>query len=424
MELRTTPKGFNVSNHRCNLWTILLLLIAPLASAQELGDYLQIATENNPEIKAAHAEFQAAMQQAARVGGMPDPTLTISAFGHRGETMMGKQEAMFSLMQMFPWFGTLKAKKNAAALRAEANFQNYFDQKNRLIYEVSKQYYELYALQESIDFQKENSKILSDYKELALSKVSAGTGKLADVLRTEILMEEIDTKLEIIKLQKESATIQFNNLLNRNKKMEIHIPQELKIDTVQIQTVNDSIFKNHPRMLAMEKMEESADYQLKAAKKSGLPSFGLGVQYEIMSETENMHMPDNGMDMIMPMFSISLPIFRGKYKAARKEAEFMQESYRQQKTATENALSTEYAEVIFQLKKAKKMLALYQKQVKSTERILDLSLSSYQNATGDFEEILSIRQELLKYQLSLAKAESDYLTALAKFEYLTANNER
>ena len=43
---------------------------------------------------------------------LPDPTFTVSAFGRMIETRVGTQEARFSVMQMFPWFGTLEAKEN------------------------------------------------------------------------------------------------------------------------------------------------------------------------------------------------------------------------------------------------------------------------------------------------------------------------
>jgi len=88
--------------------------------SQTLKDYLVIAAQNNPEVKAAYTEFEAAMQKSPQVSSLPDPSLTMSAFGRMIETRIGAQEARFSFMQMFPWFGTLSAKENAANLMAEA----------------------------------------------------------------------------------------------------------------------------------------------------------------------------------------------------------------------------------------------------------------------------------------------------------------
>jgi len=53
-----------------------------------------------------------------------------------------------------------------------------------------------------------------------------------------------------------------------------------------------------------------------------------------------------------------------------------------------------------------------------------LTLSGYENAGLDFEKILEIKQELLKYQLAIAKAEGDYLKAKAQIDYITNNTSK
>ena len=70
-----------------------------------------MAAQNNPEMKSAYAHFEAAMQKSPQVVRCSDPTLTMSAFGRMVETRVGSQEARFSFMQMFPWFGTSAVKR-------------------------------------------------------------------------------------------------------------------------------------------------------------------------------------------------------------------------------------------------------------------------------------------------------------------------
>jgi outer membrane protein, heavy metal efflux system len=47
---------------------------------------------------------------------------------------------------MFPWFGTLKAQGDAAALLAEAKYQSFLDARNQLFYQVAAAYHPLYEL--------------------------------------------------------------------------------------------------------------------------------------------------------------------------------------------------------------------------------------------------------------------------------------
>ena len=48
----------------------------------------------------------------------------------------GKQVADFELMQMFPWFGTLKYAKDEMSLMAKASYESLKDARLQLFYEV------------------------------------------------------------------------------------------------------------------------------------------------------------------------------------------------------------------------------------------------------------------------------------------------
>ena len=80
------------------------------------------------------------MQRVDQVNTLSDPTISVSAFGQMIETRTGPQKAIFIINQMFPWFGTLKAKGDASALMAEAELQSYLDARNRLYFRVSAAY--------------------------------------------------------------------------------------------------------------------------------------------------------------------------------------------------------------------------------------------------------------------------------------------
>lgn len=399
-----------------NFLIIFLSLFTSAVSGQELKDYLQIAAENNPEVKAAYAEFEAAMQKLPQVSSLPDPTLSVSPFGMT-ETKMGPQKATFELMQMFPWFGTLKARKSEAALLAEAKFQEYLDVRNRLLYEVEAKYFELFSLKEKIEFQEDNLKILEDFKELSLAKVSAGNGLLIDVLKVELLQDEILSDIKILELERKPLLAEFNALLNRESNSEVKIPENLEMPSEDIIPSKNAISEEHPRIQILENRESAARAGKIIAQKNGLPQIGVGIEYMVIGQPD-MDMENAGKDAVMPMFQVTLPIFRKKYKAAEKEAEFMQESFSQRKIAAINSLETEYENALFGLEKIKEQLELYQKQAKRTQEILNLSLSYYQNAKLSFEEVLKLQQEFLRLNLAEAEAKSAYFTLLAKIEYL------
>ena len=193
--------------------------------SQTLNDYLVMATQNNPEIKAAYLKFEAALQRVPQLKSWPDPTLTVSAFGRMIETRVGRQEARFSLMQMFPWFGTLEAKEDAANAMAEATFQNYLDTRNEVLFNVKRVYAGLYELQKLIHLEEENLGILDTYKDLALSKFKNGKGTMVDVVRIDLKRNESTTNIQVLKDKQEPLQIEFNSILNREVNEFIAYPE-------------------------------------------------------------------------------------------------------------------------------------------------------------------------------------------------------
>ncbi|HET8885651.1 MAG TPA: TolC family protein [Salinimicrobium sp.] len=390
--------------------------------SQTLGNYLQIASENNPELKSVYAEFEAALQRAPQMRSLPDPVLTVGAFGRMMETNMGQEKAKFSLMQMFPWFGTLEARENTSTLIAEAKFQEFLDAKNELFFQISRQYYVLYELEEKIKFNTKDFQILKNYKDLALSQVRAGSGSLTDVLKVEIKMNENENMLKGLELQQKATLAKFNLLLDREETETVNISEEINMEFLEVKNWSDFNIAAHPKLLRMEKMIAVAESQKTEARKNGLPTIGIGIEYMIVAENKDFDMKNNGTDAFMPMASISLPIFRKKHKAAQAEAEFMQESYTQKKIAVQNKLKAEFEDAIFRIENLKNQIQLYTKQIESTQRILDLTLSYYQNAKAEFEEVLELRQELLAYELKITQAKSTYLIANAEMNYITGKS--
>ena len=136
---------------RYNIYLIAFLMsLTTLYGQSQLDQYIKVAVQNNPGLKASRAEFEAAMQRTAQMGSLDDPNFRVSSFGQMVETRTGQQMARFSLEQMFPWFGTLREQRNAAALNAESVFESFKNDQNELIFNVKEAYYPLYEIDEAI----------------------------------------------------------------------------------------------------------------------------------------------------------------------------------------------------------------------------------------------------------------------------------
>ncbi|MBN2666060.1 MAG: TolC family protein, partial [Bacteroidales bacterium] len=112
-----------------------------------LASYLETAARNNPGVRQALLEYQAALQKVPQAGSLPDPELSAGILLKPMELMNGKQMADFQLMQMFPWFGVLRNAKDEMSLMANAKYEQFRDVRAGVWYDVQKSWYELYRIQ-------------------------------------------------------------------------------------------------------------------------------------------------------------------------------------------------------------------------------------------------------------------------------------
>ncbi|MBI1185346.1 TolC family protein [bacterium] len=403
------------------LFIILILAMAnPAINAQSLWDYRVEAAQNSPALKAVYAEFEAALQKIPQAGALPDPTLSFGYFIMPVETRLGPQRARFSLTQMFPWFGTLKAQKEIAALNADVCFQTFVEARNKLYYEVGAAWYPMVALKRQMSIVSENMGLLELYKKLATSHFENGKGSMVDVLRVDLLLSESETDLQILEQQMSAFQVRFNQLLNRSDSTAIALPDSLVFTKIPEAYRKDSLLAKNPGLAALESSIQAAQAREILVQKQGMPKVGLGLDYVVVSPTPYQNPANNGRNIFMPMLSVSLPVYRAAYRASVAESELMSEASAYKKEALGNELQSGYAMAWFKLQQQAALLALYNQQIVVSRQSLKLLYSAYSTSGSDFEEVLRMQQQLLRYRNLQATALSNYYTALAELDYLTA----
>ena len=153
------------------LWFSSVTIYA--SETDSLTYYLRMAAQNNPQVKAAFAGYKASLERIPQAGAYADPELEIGYFLEPMETLMGKQKADLTLMQMFPWFGTQKAARTEAAEMARMKYEEFRDSRNNLYYSVKSQWYQLCNLNEQYKNTAANIELLKQLEQLAIRRFSA-----------------------------------------------------------------------------------------------------------------------------------------------------------------------------------------------------------------------------------------------------------
>lgn len=477
-------KAMKVQAYRKQLLTMIALLGWMFGHSQQpdsLMHYLEVAAKSNPTVLQRLSEYQAALQKVPQVGSLPDPELNVGVFLSPMEVLGGNQVADIKLMQMFPWFGVLSNAKDEMSLMAKAKYESFRDAKQEVFYDVQRSWYTLNRIRQSIRISEKNLDILRTIERLSrvrfksaptggssapsakstttadtpsatsttsgmqamesgssantasqpssamqegtMGTAAAGSG-LVDLYRIQIEIGELENSIALLKDQQRTATARFNSYLNRPSATAVMLPDTLKADYLGIPLGNssDSIFSGNPMLGMLRYEQQSLEARKRMVSRMGYPMVGLGLNYSVISKSSMSTSSMNGKDMVMPMVTVTLPIYRKKYRAMQTEADLMRTATEQNYSATVNSLQAEYYEALQLYQDARRRMNLYTDQTLLARRSLDIMLKSFSAANTSLSEILRIRQQLLDYELKQVEALADYNTAIAWIKRLGGRN--
>lgn len=457
--------------------TIIIALSLSSYSQDSLMNYLEIAAKNNPTILQRFAEYEAALQKVPQVGNLPDPELSLGVFFRPMELVTGKQVADIKLMQMFPWFGVLKNAKDEMSLMAKAKFELFRDAKLQIFYDVQRTWYELNKVKQNIRISEQNLELLHTIERLYVvrfkavssgnsstptggesfptsiqSSSSGSTGMnsmggnsgnstgssssysitmgssdgsgLSDVYRIQIEMGDLQNNIELLKSHLNTISAEFNSYLNRHPSIAVSLPDTLLAEIFQpsFQQISDSMLKNNPMLGMIQFEQQSLNARKQMVSRMSYPMIGLGFNYSLIAKDINaMTTPDmNGRDMIMPMVTATIPIYRKKYKAMRNETAFLKLANVQNYKATANALQTEYYQAMQLYEDAQRRIKLYDGQYKLVSKSMDILLKSFSTSGTNLSDILRVRQQTLDYEYKQIEAVADFNISVAWLKRLMA----
>jgi len=461
-------------------YIVLSLLMFPVVSifsqSDSLMHYLEIATKNNPTVMQRYNEYQAALQKVPQVGSLPGPQLDLGVYLSPMELIAGNQVADIKLMQMFPWFGVIKNAKDEMSLMAKAKFETFRDAKLQVYYDVQRTWFDLYKVRQNIRISEKNVELLKTIERLTLVKYKTGsiggnspqpsTGKapaassgssgmnvmggggsgstsgsssassasgsmgsasgssgLAGVYQIQIELGDLENSIATLKNEEQVIVAQFNSQLNRPLTTTVYVTDSLLTEPLGISylSVSDTLFTQNPMLGMIHYEQQSLDARKKMQKQMGFPMVGLGVNYSVINKSAMSTSPMNGQDMIMPMLTVTLPVYRKKYKAMQTETDFLKKASEQNYQATANSLQTEYYEALQLYYDAGRRMKLYESQGRLAQKTLDISIKTFSSAASGLSDILRIRQQLLDYELKQVEAVADFNKAEAWVKRLVNN---
>ena len=408
----------------------VLNVVSSASTAQEpndannlvrLEDYLQYAALHNAALKASFQQWKAALEQIPQAESLPDPKFTYSYFIKEVETRVGPQKQKFGIMQVFPWFGVIEARTDAAAAAAKAAGKQYEATKLKLFFQVKDAFYEYTYLAKAVEIARENLELIKNFEEVARTKYMAAAAGHPDVIRAQVELAKLQDQLKSLEELRAPIVAKLNAVLNRSSFEMLPWPKKEQFKHVAVgrQKIITLLRQMNPELAALDFDVDAAKHRVELARKKFYPDIGVGVDWIQTSDARVAGMADSGEDPIILMFTMNLPIWRDNYKAAQLQAEANLIKTSLQKTETENTLLAQAEQLLYDFEDSRRKVSLYGDiLLPKAEELLGASETAYRAGTIDFLSLIDAQRTLLKYQLYYERALTDNAQKLAELEML------
>ncbi|QCX41024.1 TolC family protein [Aureibaculum algae] len=409
--------SFNKNIHKSTIFVIFTLLFVLQANAQQLEILIEEALKNSPEIQKFELQYSIASEKVNEVNAVPNTELGVGYFVSEPETRTGAQRFKVSAKQMMPWFGSITARENYVSSLADTKYEDIVIAKRKLLASVSQSYYNLFANLAKQKVLMHNIELLETYETLALTSVEVGNASVVDVLRLQMRQNELEQVKEVLEQQYLAEQTALNKLLNRDKSTEVNVMNELTIPSEDT-LINVENFSLHPELIKYDKIYQSVEKAELLNQKESNPMIGFGLDYVSIDKRPNMSFSDNGKDIIMPMVSLSIPIFNKKYKSQTKQNELQQQEITAQKQERLNKLETVLDKAVKNRVSAKISFKTQTKNLKQANDAEEILIKSYETGTIDFKDVLDIQELQLKFQTNQIESVKSYYIQTTIINYL------
>ena len=376
-----------------------------------LKDYTSYAESHNAGIKSSYQQLQMALEQVPQAKALPDPQVTYNYWTKQSDLQM-KQTV--GVMQMFPWFGKIDARTQAAIKETSAAQQKYQAARVALFKEIKEGFYEFAYLARATDTAIENLELFKHFEEVARTKHMTTTTGHPDVIRAQVEIAKMEDVLRGLNQLREPTVSRLRTALTLPADANLPWPKTEEFNAVELdyERLANILRQKNPELAGLNYEAMAAGSKITLAEKNFYPDIGIGLMWENMDNR-------GGRDGVAMVFQMNLPLWRDSYSAGARQAQAQKASIEQQKIETENVLLTKASQSLYEYRDSIRKIRLYRNTlIPKGRELLQASEAAYREGTIDFLSLIDAQRMLLDYHLSLQRAIADNQQKLAELEML------
>lgn len=386
----------------------------------QLEEYLQIAIEQNPELQSLRFLYEAGREKARETGILPDPEFNIRYDFNpmMSESQLGRFSV--SAMQMFPWMGTLDARKQAQIQTAEAQRSMIDNRQLEILRDIRFTWFNIAEVKQQIRIAGETLQLVGDLEQLVEIRYETARTSQADILRIQMEKQRIQNRIKNLEDKLGPLLAEFNEFLNRDKGEEVNTaePKQLPSLEYSAEEIAGLAINQNPVFETLRLRESALQHQERAAVLSGRPSFGIGL--EVMGRDFGpMSMNPNATESFIGMATIKLPIYRARTNSQKQQISSLLQSVDMQRHQAENSISSDLEEALETLRSSNRSIDLLDNElIPRARQVLNILSEEYTAGNTRFDELLQIQRELLDLEFERVEAVVNQNKAMARIERL------
>lgn len=386
-----------------------------------LQGLLNDAEQNNPQIRAARQNWEAAKQVPSQVSALPDPQAVIQQFSvgsprpFAGYTNSDFAYIGVGVSQDFPYPGKLKLKGEIASQDANVVQQQYESVRRSVLANVKAAYFQLAYLSNTLGILQSDGQLLQQVEKAAEARYRSGMGNQQDVLQAQLEQTKLLGEITMHHLEVAKAEAQLKQLLDRPQSSPDIEPSQLA-ETPLSFTFDDlqsAAQGQNPEISGAHDMVQQQKLQVDLAHKDFRPDFNLQYMWE---RTD----PEQYRAYYMLTFGMSVPIHRGKLHAQLAEAKANLSRSQSELQAESQQVASELRIEYDTAQKTSDLLKIYREGLLPQARAeFQAGIAAYQNNRQDFQPVLTSFLDVLHLDEEYWQNLSARETALAHLEELT-----
>lgn len=380
-----------------------------------MAKVVEIALQNNPNLKAFEYEINSIEKREIQAGLIPNPEVNFEAedfLGGKGLSGIKGSQYTFSAGQLFELGGKRSSRINLVAKEIIAAKGNFDLLKLDLISQVKTAFFSLYKIHHQTTLQEKFIKINEEILKTISERVKAGRTSPAEESKVRIAL--INSRIELQRLQRDYSSTQtrLNSLLGTTGKN--LVPTTELFDKLFTPPDKENILQDLENVPSIKNINNETNIrkaQLQLEESLSVPDLtaSLGVRYLNELKTNS----------FVASLSIPLPIFnrnQGNIQSAEVKIQQMDEIIRAQKLSIISAFNTSNNNLLSAYNNA---IQLKENILPESEKAYEITKQGYLQGRFAFIDLLDAQRTLFETQTQYLLELTDYYNSLIEIENIT-----